>query len=82
MPMQWHKLKIVGKCAHGDGYDQELVLWVEAFGRENAVAKAMIDNHLIADAELESVEVLSTKLHRPTDWNVVSDKDRGSYTLE
>ena len=46
MPMQWHKLKIVGKCEHDDGYNQELVLWVEAYGRENAVAKAMIDQPL------------------------------------
>ena len=50
MPIQWHKLRIVGKCKHDPGCDQELVLWVESYGREAAVAKAMIDKPLISDA--------------------------------
>lgn len=79
MPMQWHQLKIVGKCEYDDGYDQELVLWVEAYGRERAVAKAMIDNPLISDAELKTVEVLATKDDRPEDWNIIRDKDRGEW---
>lgn len=79
MPMQWHQLKIVGKCENDDGYDQELVLWVDAYGRERAVAKAMIDSNLIADAELRTVEVLATQDERPKDWNIIRDKDRGEW---
>ncbi len=77
--MQWHKLKIVGKCERDDGYDQELVLWVEAYGRECAIAKAMIDQPLISDADLASVEVLATEQKRPSDWNIIRDKDRGEW---
>lgn len=65
--------------AHDDGYDQELVLWVEAYGRENAVAKAMIDQPLIADSELASIEVIATEQTRPDDWNIIRDKDRGDW---
>jgi len=82
MPMQWHKLKIVGKCEHDDGYNQELVLWVQAYGRERAVAKAMMDQPLIADAELVSVEVLATQKHIPSDWDIIRDQDRGDWKLE
>ncbi len=79
---QWHKLLIIGKCDHDDGYNQTLTLWVQAYGRERAVAKAMIDSHLISDAELRSVEVLETLHERPADWNIVRDPDRGDWKQE
>lgn len=79
MPKQWHRLKIVGKCEHDSGYDQTLTLWVQAYGRERAVAKAMIDSPLISDAELHSVEVVETRTDRPDDYNTVLDADRGEY---
>lgn len=80
--MPWHKIKIVGKCEHDDGYDQTLTLWVQAYGRANAVAKAMIDRWLIADAELMSVEVLASQHDRPDDYNVVRDPDRGDSIID
>lgn len=80
--MQWHKVKIVGKCERDPGYDQELTIWVQAYGRENAVAKAMIDSWLISDAELRSVEVLASQAERPEDYNVVRDPDRGDSVID
>lgn len=72
----WHKLHIVGKCDYDDGYNQDLVLWVQARSREAAVAKAMIDNHLISDATLSLVEILASQETQPEDWNIIRDKDR------
>ena len=79
MPMQWHQLEIVGKCDRDDGYDQTLTLWVQAYGRERAVAKAMLDVPLISDAELRTVAVLVTQDTKPADWNIIRDPDRGDY---
>ena len=82
MPMQWHQIRIIGKCDHDDGYDQTLTLWVQAYGREKAVAKAMIDSWLISDAELRSVEVLATQHDKPDDYNIVRDLNRGDDIID
>lgn len=81
MPMRWYQIKIVRTCEHDDGYDQALTMWVKAYGRINAVAKAMIDAPLISDAELKSVEVLATQDAKPSDWAIVRDKDRGDFEM-
>jgi len=80
--MPWYRIKIVGKCERDDGYDQTLTVWVQAYGRANAVAKAMIDNWLIADAELVSVEVLASQRDRPSDYNLVRDLVRGDSIID
>lgn len=76
MPKQWHKLHLFAKGERDGGYDQDLTFWVEAYGREAAVAIAMIDGHVYADSQLVSVEVLETRTSRPVDADKVHDRDR------
>ena len=63
--MSWHQVRIVARGVDDSGYDQDLTVWVEAFGRASAVAKAMIDGHVWSDSELVRVEVLQTVKEKP-----------------
>lgn len=71
MPRQWHQIQIVAKCDYDDGYNQTITLWVEAYGRERAIAIAMIQSHTWSDNEIELVRVLATEHKKPDDADVI-----------
>lgn len=65
MAMQWHHIQITCKGINDNGYDQNFAVWVEAYGREAAVAKAMLDGHVWSDSELVQIKVLETRADKP-----------------